>query len=107
MTLIERLDRYLAMLAPHAKEREGGQLLIECRDRISELEQRLATLTERNTELDINQHCVADAFWWVWRENSKTHKHGYYESTWMALRAAIDSAIAAARGANGGGEAKG
>ena len=35
------------------------------------------------------EHAAADAFWAYWKENGETHKHGYYESTWGALRAAI------------------
>ena len=34
-------------------------------------------------------HEAADAFWEYWRENGETHKHGYYESTWGAINAAI------------------
>lgn len=34
-------------------------------------------------------HEVADAFWKSWDENGKTHKHGYYESTWIAINAAL------------------
>ncbi len=30
---------------------------------------------------------ACDAFWESWEENGATHKHGYYESTWMAVRA--------------------
>lgn len=32
---------------------------------------------------------AADAFWKYWRENGETHKHGYYESTWGAINAAL------------------
>jgi hypothetical protein len=32
---------------------------------------------------------AADAFWKAWRENGETHKHGYYESTWIAINAAL------------------
>lgn len=35
-------------------------------------------------------HEAADAFWKYWRENGDTHKHGYYESTWGAINAAIE-----------------
>lgn len=42
----------------------------------------------------INQHHVADAFWESWKQNGVPHKHGYYESTWIALRAAIRAATA-------------
>ncbi len=38
---------------------------------------------------NIQQHHVADAFWNSWKANGETHKHGYYESTWMSLRAAF------------------
>lgn len=34
-------------------------------------------------------HEAADAFWKYWRENGDTHKHGYYESTWGAINAAL------------------
>jgi hypothetical protein len=34
-------------------------------------------------------HEAADAFWRHWRENGETHKHGYYESTWGAINAAL------------------
>lgn len=40
----------------------------------------------------INQHHVADAFWESWEQNGVPYKHGYYESTWIALRAAIRAA---------------
>ena len=34
-------------------------------------------------------HKAADAFWKYWRENGETGKHGYYEATWGAIRAAL------------------
>lgn len=34
-------------------------------------------------------HKAADAFWKYWQENGETHKHGYYESTWGAINAAL------------------
>ncbi len=34
-------------------------------------------------------HEAADAFWKYWRENGETHAHGYYESTWGAINAAL------------------
>ena len=34
-------------------------------------------------------HEGADAFWKHWRENGDPHKHGYYESTWGAINAAL------------------
>ncbi len=34
-------------------------------------------------------HEAADAFWDYWKENGETHKHGYYESTWGAINAAL------------------
>jgi hypothetical protein len=34
---------------------------------------------------------AADAFWKYWHENGETHKHGYYESTWGAINAALNS----------------
>ena len=40
----------------------------------------------------IVQHHVADAFWKYWKENGETHKHGYYESTWGGILAALSAA---------------
>ena len=34
-------------------------------------------------------HDAANAFWHYWRINGETHKHGYYESTWGAINAAL------------------
>lgn len=34
-------------------------------------------------------HEAADAFWKYWKENGETHRHGYYESTWGAINAAL------------------
>ncbi len=34
-------------------------------------------------------HEAADAFWRYWVENGVPHKHGYYESTWGAINAAL------------------
>jgi len=34
-------------------------------------------------------HKAADAFWSYWKANGDTHKHGYYESTWGAINAAL------------------
>lgn len=42
----------------------------------------------------INQHHVADAFWKRWRDIGETHKRGYYEATWGAIRAALRAAAA-------------
>src|SRR5258706_6769432 len=39
----------------------------------------------------IPTHQAADAFWKYWKENGETHKHGYYESTWGAINAALRS----------------
>jgi hypothetical protein len=59
--------------------------------------------TSRNLQREIErlrsgdifcEHKVADAFWKYWRENGETHKHGYYESTWGAIRAALRTALA-------------
>lgn len=36
-------------------------------------------------------HESVDAFWRVWNEVGEPHKHGVYESTWMAFRAAMES----------------
>lgn len=36
-------------------------------------------------------HEAADAFWAYWKENGETGKHGYYESTWGAINAALNT----------------
>jgi hypothetical protein len=36
-------------------------------------------------------HSAADAFWDTWKKNNETHKHGYYESTWLAVDAAMST----------------
>ena len=38
-------------------------------------------------------HKVAEEFWRVWNEVGEPHKHGFYESTWMALWAALEASI--------------
>ena len=37
-------------------------------------------------------HAGCDAFWRYWKENGETHKHGYYESTWGAIKAYLRKA---------------
>jgi hypothetical protein len=37
-------------------------------------------------------HEACDAFWEYWKENGETHKHGYYESTWGAIKAYLEKA---------------
>ena len=37
-------------------------------------------------------HEGCDAFWEYWEENGEAHKHGYYESTWGAIRAYLNKA---------------
>jgi len=37
-------------------------------------------------------HEACDAFWEYWKENGETHKHGFYESTWGAIRAYLEKA---------------
>ncbi len=47
---------------------------------------------ELNIALNVRHpdcHKAADAFWKYWKENGETHKHGYYESTWGAINAAL------------------
>jgi len=34
-------------------------------------------------------HECAEEFWRVWKEVGEPHKHGFYESTWMAIDAAL------------------
>lgn len=36
-------------------------------------------------------HEAVDAFWKVWMEVGEPHRHGVYESTWMAFKAAMDA----------------
>lgn len=46
-------------------------------------------------------HEGCDAFWDYWREVGDTDKHGYYESTWGAIKAYLRQAIDNARGEEG------
>lgn len=43
-------------------------------------------------------YAAVDAFWDHWRKNGETHKHGFYESTWGAINAALS--VAGVRYAN-------
>lgn len=44
-------------------------------------------------KININPtHEAANAFWEYWKENGETHKHGYFESTWGAINAALAEA---------------
>ncbi len=36
-------------------------------------------------------HESVDAFWKVWMKVGEPHKHGVYESTWMAFKAAMEA----------------
>ena len=54
--------------------------------------------------LPISQHHVADEFWRAWNENGERHKHGFYESTWMSLRAALTAALKPLDAEEGDGE---
>ena len=38
------------------------------------------------------EHAAADAFWAYWNKSGASREHGYYESTWSAIRAAIAAA---------------
>jgi hypothetical protein len=53
-------------------------------------DRRAAPAQAGMTEYRINaEHDAADAFWKYWNENGETGRHGYYESTWGAINAAI------------------
>ena len=51
------------------------------------------TLLKRVATLEncLMSHEAVTEFWRVWTENGEPHKHGVYESTWMAFRAAFKS----------------
>ena len=63
--------------------RSGKASRVECEAYVSAMEAR---------QFIRPTHEAADAFWQYWRENGETHKHGYYESTWGAINAAIKAA---------------
>jgi len=64
---------------------EGQFFKVAC-DSMKELDKLKRLLKNRH----INPtHKAADAFWEYWDENGATHKHGYYESTWGAINAAL------------------
>ena len=64
--------------------RSGDASRSECESYVSAMEGRRLWLKP--------SHEAADAFWKYWRENGETHHHGYYESTWGAINAAIEVA---------------
>lgn len=78
--------------------------------RVTELEAALAAALETIKRLDFQSETssespwvitkkqaieptpeAADAFWKYWRENGESHRHGYYESTWGAINAALNA----------------
>jgi len=64
-------------------------LCFQLEEKIEELEQENQRLREGAFPLS---HEACDAFWEYWKENGETHKHGYYESTWGAIRAYLAKA---------------
>jgi|GEM_PF-4605694 len=79
------------------KVRTGKASRVECEAYVTAMEQRLLRDLRKPrpsiTQVVINpEHAAADAFWEYWRENGETHRHGYYESTWGAINAAIKAA---------------
>ena len=53
-----------------------------------------STMRKRSTEAEGEPAIrptqeAADAFWRYWRRNGIPHVHGYYESTWGAINAAL------------------
>lgn len=82
-----------------------GKLSQPNQDRVMELVRSLARCVEYHARPSAveapkwtpTKACIvptaeaADAFWKFWRENGETHKHGYYESTWGAINAALNS----------------
>ncbi len=75
----------------------NGYLLRRVEELTSQLAERDREITRlreeaKSTKKRLQQHHVADAFWKSWALNGETHRHGYYESTWMAIHAAIDAA---------------
>lgn len=57
-------------------------------------EQEVSVLQAENKELvkqikSLHSHEAVTEFWRVWKEVGDPHKHGFYESTWMAFRAAL------------------
>lgn len=67
-----------------ANHRAVSELLHDARAELIRV--RLAA----NIPVRINpKHEAADAFWAYWHENGEAHKHGFYESTWGAINAAL------------------
>ncbi len=103
------IKKLLDMSIPYVDECIRS-LLRDSRDRIAELEAQIVRL-ERFTKKQAKQlevcagkgrqdvyippkgtqfsHKVADEFWRVWELNGTYSQHGYYESTWMAIWAAL------------------
>jgi hypothetical protein len=98
----DRLKSALAALAQSANDTEG-EILSALQRHSAALSRPSAERREGLTEEQRGHnwieakrcirptHEAADAFWKYWRENGETHKHGYYESTWGAINAALNS----------------
>ena len=87
LTCIEELEATVRFLGnAHHDE-------IETRTKNTELQSRIEELEAENERLKngLMTHEGVNAFWEVWKEVGEPHKHGVYESTWMAFRAAIET----------------
>lgn len=79
--IVEIIPDDLPQWAQDAMDR--GQLFTEMLRRIELLEK---------TKLNHNpKHESVDAFWKEWNRVGEPHKHGVYESTWMAFNAAVEA----------------
>ena len=67
------------------KVRSGRASRQECESYVAAVEHRYLRVSPT--------HEAADAFWKYWRANGETHHHGYYESTWGAINAALNVSL--------------
>lgn len=73
---------------------DEAQALIDLLVERDELKAKLATPKDMPTRHDLlTSQRAADAFWIGWKRYGEPHKHGFYESTWIGFRMALDEAI--------------
>ena len=96
-TLTERIDEAIRRISEGSglmripvDQTDPDMVLGDCKARIAALEAENARLKRSLSMRRVHAtEAVANAFWKYWRENGETHKHGYYESTWGAINAAL------------------
>ena len=88
-TTDERLHLIKAVAKINASDvfsEDLSDAVIAEKEYVTELEARIERLSN-----GLMTHEGVNAFWKVWKKVGQPHKHGVFESTWMAFRAAIET----------------